>query len=345
MPKNKNAYLRYTYLDSCFRKGSKGRNLDFRSIMDYVNEQLENQMEEPVKKSILYSDIKFMINQGAPIEKITAGGRVFYRYTNPEYHFGQLRLYDEELEQLQTLIDLLDRFNALPEFGFMGELILKLQSHFNLRHPENQSRVVLFDTNTDIKGIEYLPGLLGHILKKQSLIIDYRTFRGNKSGEYLVHPYLLKQYNGRWFLMAYNQTADQLWTMALDRIFNIQPVDSPFLPSGIDWEEYFYDIIGVSVPKDEDLTEAFPVETITVRFSESMIDYIRTKPLHPSQKIRVTEAGEYHVQYRLIPNYELIQTLLQFGEQAEVISPLSVRNTLRERIARMYKIYEASANE
>ena len=339
MPKNKNAYLRYILLDHCFRNGAKGRKYTFSQLMDYVNHQLETQGYEPVKKSILYQDIAFMTTEKAPIEKQKEGSATYYRYSDSEYRFGQLPITDEEVSQLETVLSMLRRFNVLPEFGFIEELILKIQQHFRLEFPQNTQPYVHFETNIDTAGKEYLPELLNYIIARQPIEIDYRTFSGANSGKYPIHPYLLKQYNNRWYLIGYNQTTEQLWTLGLERIHAVSPLSIDYIASDTDWEEYFYDVVGISVPKDETLTVNNPLEKVSIRFNAEIAHYIQTKPLHPSQKLRLQPNGEIHCQYSLIPNYELIQTLLQYGEKAEVLAPESLRARMKEKIAQMNGLY------
>src|SRR5690606_38229782 len=89
----------------------------------------------------------------------------------------------------------------------------------------------------------------------------------------------LKQYNNRWFafgLNADNQIAT--WNLALDRIEAIEETNLKYRQSETDWEDYFFDIVGVT------RSEGAEIQEIKLNFSADVAPYVLTKPLHPSQK-------------------------------------------------------------
>src|SRR5690606_41034294 len=89
----------------------------------------------------------------------------------------------------------------------------------------------------------------------------------------------LKQYNNRWFvfgLNADNQVAN--WNLALDRIESLFEAALKYKPSETDWEEYFFDLVGVTRPEGVELQE------IVLKFSSEVAPSVVTKPIHPSQK-------------------------------------------------------------
>ena len=101
----------------------------------------------------------------------------------------------------------------------------------------------------------------------------------------------------------------------------------------IDFSEYFEDVIGVTLDKEAKL------EKIQLKVSNSLYPYIQTKPLHGSQKTK--EKGDTYVliELELIPNYELESLLLSFGEGIEVLSPETLRNTIKTRTQKTINNY------
>ena len=113
-------------------------------------------------------------------------------------------------------------------------------------------KIIYFQENPDLKGLEYLQKLTEYIAKKQPLKIAYQP-NGSDVTEKEYHPYFLKQFNNRWFCFAYAPgNEDYLTNLALDRIVNIEPVNTEFNDSKKeDPLDYFHDVIGVSVTNKE----------------------------------------------------------------------------------------------
>jgi predicted DNA-binding transcriptional regulator YafY len=123
----------------------------------------------------------------------------------------------------------------------------------------------------------------------------------------------------------------------LDRIISIEVTALKFIDSEIIWEDisnedYFGDIIGVSKPEKADL------EKIELLFTPSLAPYIVTKPIHSSQIDKQVEDGLI-VKIEVIPNYELEQLILSFGEGVKVLKPQSLVNRLNLRIESMLNNY------
>jgi predicted DNA-binding transcriptional regulator YafY len=183
-----------------------------------------------------------------------------------------------------------------------------------------------YDSNIDYTGYDKIQPIFNAIVNKRVLEIEYKPY--NKPAFTLAfHPYYLKQYNNRWFVFGLNQLLQiPTWNLALDRINSISESTETYLESQIDWEDHFYDIIGVSTPEN-----GIP-EKVELIFSADQASYIKTKPLHPSQKAHLIENDELLVVLNLIPNYELEMTLLSFGEKVKIVSPLSLKSKLKQRL-------------
>ncbi|MBO5632515.1 MAG: WYL domain-containing protein, partial [Aeriscardovia sp.] len=70
------------------------------------------------------------------------------------------------------------------------------------------------------------------------------------------------------------------------------------------------------------------------------VSYLRTLPLHKSQKEINTTAEYSDFQFHLAPNFEFMQEILGRGDEAEVLSP----QPLREHIAGMIATLNAKYN-
>lgn len=319
---NKNAYIRYQILDECF--GNIGRKYHIDDLLEKVNEKLFDIGGEGIKKRQLYEDIKFMrSNEGfsAEIDSVRIGRRTYYRYVNSKFSIRNEPINRTEAEQMKSAIQILSRFSGAPQFEWIEEIVPMLESKFG--EIKDKRSFISYESNIDYEGAKHIQSLFHAIHNQRMLQVDYKPFDEDLV-TYLFHPYYLKQFNNRWFVLGRNEKEGiNTWNLALDRIQNIEELDTPYLTSDIDWEDYFYDVVGVTRLEGEP-------EEIKLLFHYGGA-YVKTKPLHPTQKIKETDQG-LEVRINVVPNFELEKLILSFGQQVEVIGPKDVRQKIKSNL-------------
>lgn len=334
MSTNRNAVLRYNTLDKCF--SNFGRRYYFKDLLDKVNDTLSyfDPSTAGIKTRQLRDDIRFMKSDAgysAPIEAIKDGKMAYYRYHDKNFSINNSPLNSTEAEQLKNAISVLQRFEGAPQFEWINELAPMLTDHFGLL--DSTQKVISFDTNIDYTGYDKIQPLFNAIVNKLVLEIEYEPF-DQEAFTFKFHPYQLKQYNNRWFVFGLNKILEMpRWNMALDRINSIKEINDKYIDLSIDWDDHFYDIIGVSTP------EPGNVEEVEVIFAKEQAKYIQTKPLHPSQRASLLENGKLQVKLSLIINFELEMAILSFGERIEVIKPKTLRVSINKRLKDAVKKY------
>lgn len=316
MSTNKHAIIRYQALDRCF--GNWYKRFDIEALVDACNDAIFQftGVEDGVKKRQVYDDISFMeSDQGwsVPLERYKEGRRVFYRYSEKNYSINNQPLTETEIKQLKEATFMLSRFKGMPSFEWIDEIISRLEDKFHL--VGNSVSVIGFEQNQYLKGLEYLSTIFNSIVNKQCLEIAYKNFKGEES-VWNIHPYYLKQYNTRWFLLGMNEEYKNITNVPLDRIESISLSETVYVGTDIDFEEYFDDVIGVTIPKSD-------VVNVRLRFSDDRFPYVTSKPIHWSQK--VVDAKNRVVEISVIPNKELVANLLSYGKDVEVVAPEGVR--------------------
>ncbi|MFD1292611.1 helix-turn-helix transcriptional regulator [Lutibacter holmesii] len=317
---NKNAYIRYQTLDKCFSNPYKLFFIE--DLLEEVNKALEyvNGFDSIIKKRQLFDDIKFMESESGwaiPLERFKEGRRTFYRYSDINYSIKNQKITDNEIDVINSALIVLTRFRGLPQFDWINELSTKLKSHFEL---DDAPEIISFDHNEFLTGLDLLPSLYQSILNKAVLSIEYQAFHMEASIEYVIHPYYLKQYNKRWFLLGLNRNDNRIYTIPFDRIKKINIKKEEYIENKIiNFSEYFEDIIGVSrKPEDK------PIK-IKLFFNAKTAPYILTKPLHGSQKKLNYDENGLIVQIEVIPNFELKQLILSYGDSIEILTPESFK--------------------
>lgn len=330
MSTNKHASIRYQALDRCFR--NSGRKYYIEDLVDECNHAIYEYagIEDGVKKRQVQDDIKYMesdaSNWAISLDRIRDGKRIYYRYEDINYSINNQPINQQESLQLKETILMLNRFKGMPQFGWMQELLTRLEDSFQLKG--TAERVVGFEENPYLKGLDFFSDLFNSIVNKQALRISYKRYEKDEK-EFIFHPYFLKQYNNRWFLFGLNPEYKSLipiTNLALDRIQHISIEQVPFIENqNIDFEEYFDDIVGVTIYEDRH------IENIILKVEKSLLPYIETKPLHGSQKLNRHEDGTGIIKLSLKMNYELESLLLSYADRMVVLEPLHLRESIKRR--------------
>lgn len=333
MAQNKGAIVRYRAIDRCLR--NRHIQYGWEQLKEACEKELYNDFSEhiSVSRRQIFQDLNYMESDAgysADIERIKDGHRTYYRYADPNFSIEKMPLNDTEMQQLQETILMLNRYKGMPHFEWMEEILSKLEDSFHLKG--NTYCVIGFDQNIDLKGIEFISPLFEAIINKQVLNIQYQSFKSNTPQENIVHPYFLKQYNNRWFLFGLTTTRNQITNFALDRIIQISELQIPYIaqPAQLDFDTYFDDVIGVSIPKNK------TPETIVLQFAPERYPYICNKPLHPTQHCYDNECK---ISIQVIPNNELISLILSFGSQVKVIEPQCIVDKIKSHVEQLNHLY------
>lgn len=333
MPKNKDFFHRIEIIDECLRRRNKKWSID--ELLECVNAKLSEQFRLEISKRTLQYDLEHLVNEmDAPLEKVKEGAKVFYRYSDVNYSIKNLPLSDEEIIRLKDAISLLKEVGNLSFVQDLDDIVNKLENTITASEPENRAFIQV-EKHSAAEGTEYLDDLFTAIKEKLVLRVTYQPF-GKEPYEWLVHPYLLKEYRNRWFLIARNQHNNKLTNLALDRIRSIKNTRESFIENDLfDPSTYYNNLIGVTFPEGE------VVQDITLRIKANQVPYVQTKPIHFTQDtIEHFEDGSIIIRLRLINNYELRSVLLGYGGDVEVLEPASLREQIKVIFREGYKQYE-----
>ncbi|GAB3636117.1 hypothetical protein GCM10027422_17070 [Hymenobacter arcticus] len=137
----------------------------------------------------------------------------------------------------------------------------------------------------------------------------------------------MKQFNHRCLLIGEGTGRPGLSNYALDRIESLAASSEPYLPPPASLASRFADVVGVSVPAESSVPEL-----VQLQFRAGRGQYVRTKPLHPSQQVLAETADILTITLRVVPTPELETLLLSFGDDVEVLAPASLRERIGTRL-------------
>lgn len=192
---------------------------------------------------------------------------------------------------------------------------------------------ISFRKAPEMKGTHYLDPLITAIEKKEVLRLYYLPFYEDKPYFNEVHPYLLKEYDFRWYLIGLNEFKGKVRTYALDRIRDLQVVPgSEYREPDFDVSQYFKNAIGIIAPQA-------PAPLIKIAVQKTQAQYLITQPWHESQNIEQEDEGRITFSFRVHPTYEFKSLLLSLGKDAEVLEPHTLRDEIRDELKQMLSAY------
>ncbi len=335
MPVNRNALIRYRTIDKCLQ--NRRRKWTIEDLIDACNDALYEYdgIDTDISMRTIRLDLKAMrsdtLGYNAPI---IVSNKKYYSYSEDDYSIANSPLTAQDLGILQEVSHLLRQFKGFSHFNEVSEMVNKLEDKI-YSEQQQQAPVIDFEKNELLTGIEWLDVLYKAIVQKTTLLLTYQSFKARSANDIIFYPYLLKEYRNRWFVLGMKKQGKEIITFALDRIQQIAAAEKePYtLHKNFDPHTYFTHIVGVTRNAAEKPT------TILFWASQLHAPYIKTKPIHPSQKMVEELKGGTHFSIEVIPNFELERELLGFGDGIKIIFPNNLRRQIKRKARLMYENY------
>lgn len=348
MPANKNAMTRYVLIDKML--ANHYRSYSIQDITDELAKKLPEYGQNPVTKRCVEKDIYYLRYESpftVDIEEywVEASDRNdnpykkrCIRYSDPSFSIFKSKLTEEETTALSAALDTMGSFEGLEAFERIDELKRSLKVKDTLP--------IIYLSKNILSSSSMIELLYTLIRNEVAITLSYHTFRNPQVRTVDVSPYMLREYNNRWFLIASAYDTGQILTFAVDRIdaATVNPA-LEFTPAPEDLRDRYEDIIGITYIEDN------PVLEICFWVSEKSMDYVLTKPIHGSQmEIRKEAKARLATKYKHLEggaffkikckeNYELIRELCSFGSDLIVLSPKTIVNKVRIMLTSALELY------
>lgn len=332
MPANKNAFIRYKHLDKLL--SDYHHYYDIHDLTEKVNDMLYEDGFPEVTQRCIEKDLNALefAPFNAPIERVSKQGKRIIRYEKRSFSIFTKEMSDEESNLLLEVLNTIGQFDGLDNFQWLENFKIGLGL-------KERRKIISFSNNPYLKNSNLLGTLFDNISNEVVIRLSYHTFNDPSVRCIDFHPYLLKQYNDRWFLLGAADDDKKILTFALDRIDKMEPLPKKkYVACPDDLAERFEDIVGVTLYEDKE------IEHILCWISDLSKGYVDTKPIHESYTpLKGDREDELHNLYPqltgglffsidCIPNFELIRELCSFGGNLVVLSPQSIREEIKNRL-------------
>lgn len=252
-----------------------------------------------------------------------------------------LRTFQRDLNEIRTIFNIDIRCNNSHQYfieedeqsGFNNRMMEAFDVFNSLSTGQQLRPYVLLEKRCSL-GTEYIYGLL-HAVKNGLVIkMQYQKYYEKSESSREVEPYALKEFKGRWYLLSKDREDEYIKTFALDRIHGLEITKKKFTySSDVNPNDYFKDCFGI-ITSDK----SAPEEMI-LSFEPYQGKYIKSYPLHESQRILIDNGKEVRISLHLYETHDLIMELLSYGETMKVLQPKSLVDTISNIAKKMNKLY------
>ena len=237
MAQNKNALIRYKTIDKCLQNNYRQWTLE--DLIEACSDALFEYegKENKVSKRTIQLDIQLMrsekLGYNAPIEVYD---KKYYHYAEDGFSITDIPLTETDMNVLTETVSMLKQFKDFSLFNDVADILQRLEDKIYAEKSNNKP-VIHLDKNESLKGLHFLDELYQSIIKKVVLKLEYQSFKAREANTFTFHPFALKEFNNRWFLIGKRNASNPIVNLALDRIIAIDyDFNQPILKKILMWK-------------------------------------------------------------------------------------------------------------
>jgi len=259
-----------------------------------------------------------------------------YHYTDPDYSIDKLPLTREDVRRLEWAATTLSQYQGIPfmnEFTTTIDKIIRVVNRVKRGNYETILDFIEFEKTPAAAGLQHMDTIIEAIQMQKPIQLNYQSFDRDYAKKVTVHPYFIKEYRNRWYIIGLNADEHIIKTYAFDRIIHIEPSGALFIKNTyIVNSEYLRNCIGIGLGSGQ-------IERVRLNFTPVSGKYVVTQPLHHSQEILQNDNDAVVVSLDVIINYELVSTILSYGSLVRVLEPDTLVQTIKEAAENIFNKY------
>jgi predicted DNA-binding transcriptional regulator YafY len=327
MPVNNSAYRRYKVIDMLLRNKMK----PFPTMDDLIDACWEKvQVKttlETIQKDIARMRMSPPDGFDAPIyfDRKHLG----YAYRDPNFTLTGINLNQSEIDSIKESIDLLNSLGGTRVKVKLKNAMEKVLSAVLEEYNTENVKTPVIQTHLPppSRGYEHVDLLYHACRDRVPVSFIHYQFKKRKFSTVLFHPFCIKEFENRWFVIGHSEKEGRTKTFGLDSIYSPVLLKRKFIQTNAnEVQSALKDYYGVTLINDENIT----VQEIEIEADADTTYQFQAYPIHESQEIRKNENGSSIIRFRLIPTEELIRLFLSYGKQISVKKPLALKKHIQQ---------------
>ena len=301
--------LRLMHISNLFQSKSKN-GATYHEVKQYLENQ--HYSEKGYDNDLPFSEKTFKRDRNILLELF--GVETQYKRSTMTYQI----IDDENLENSKGIFENILLINAYK----------KTTDH---------SKIMLFEKR-QASGLQHLDGIIHAIKNSKVISLQYRKYWETASQKKVLQPYALKEFRHRLYLLANEDDGKEflLKTYGLDRMTDFEIHAKTFAKQEVNIDALFINSFGIVSTLNEN------PETIILSFNKNQSGFVKSLPIHHSQKILVDNNEEFRIEITLVPTYDFYQELLTHAERLKILEPKNVRKKYLEFIQKSMEMNKIS---
>jgi proteasome accessory factor B len=252
-----------------------------------------------------------------------------------------VRTFERDKKDISTLFGIDIHYNrkdktyAIDEEEIEDQSVTRMIDAFSIHHALQEGNKLspsVFLEKRKSLGTEHIYGIIHAIQNGYILQFTHQKHWEDFSTQREVKPIAIKESQQRWYLVALDKKDHTVKTFGLDRISNLKISDIKFKPIAYNVEKEFQHAFGVETYE--------AAEKVVLEFSNKQGNYIKTFPLHESQRILEEKENIVILEIFIHTTNDIMMELLKYGSNVKVIAPISLQNKIKNSISEMSKLYK-----
>ena len=316
MPINKSAFRRYKVIDQLLR--NKMRKYP---TMDDIIEECREKLLVDVAVDTIQKDIaqmRMLPPDGFDAPIYYNRSKKGYEYTDPDYSFSGISLSDLDIDAIKESIDVIQSIGGSRMSEKFNSAMEKILSTVLEEFPEGKKKQTFLQTMSPPKsrGFEHFDLFYTACRSKIPVSFVHYSYKKNTFSAITLHPFLIKEFENKWYVVGYSEKHKEVRTFGMDRVFDPFQLKKPFIAvDRTELDSLAKDYYGVfPIPNQQK-------QKIKIRVSALATNYFQAYPLHESQLIKKQPDGYSFIRFELIPTIELTRLFLSHGRHVEIMEP------------------------
>lgn len=323
-----NQLLRWSIIDRLFRTGL---SFTASNLTEDVNDELRIKGKPTVSKRTIYTDLNEMeliFGNKIIIEK---DGRNKFKYKNKRSSIFNIGITEDQRNTFDLLLKMSEKLLLPDEFTRIRLLVEDLYGKSNIETGEDNkqyNKIYLATSDSSSNEKRWIEVLYESIINRKAIIVYYKKYAKPTTIKKLS-VYGIKEYNGRWYMVAYDHElskGNNPKVYKLDNIKDLKSCEEDYIKSdSFDIEDYFKYCIGIF----HDLKNK-PEEVILEINNSVTIDRILLNPINQTQEIIEKTQDKLVTKLTVYNTIELTHTIFSLGKDVKIISPAEVRKNYKK---------------
>ena len=251
-----------------------------------------------------------------------------------------IRTFERDKKDITALFGIVIQYNrkdktyAIDEEEIENQSVTRMIDAFSIHHALQEGNKLspsVFLEKRKSLGTEHIYGIIHAIQNLYLLQFTHQKHWEDFSTQREVKPIAIKESQQRWYLVALDKKNETVKTFGLDRISNLKITDTKFKPVAYNVETEFQHAFGVETYE--------AAKKVILEFSKQQGNYIKTFPLHKSQRIVKETEDAVSIEIFIHTTNDIKMELLKYGSNVKVIAPISLQNDIKNRISEMSNLY------